>query len=256
MFSTGVKHLLKQYAAHPVRTVFFGASLATTTAFAVTAFSNTIPSTPIEAYTKQHYPDMRLSDAMLKQLQQIPSAIKTSESNVRAGDKSDQDLHIEIKRSHFEALAAGPSLEPFLEARRLLFEQIVGQYKTRIGEGALEATCLSIVETADLLSLRQQIEDYGARYLDLLKASLVHGESSRQRSVLFKTLAALDVIEIRWKATPGDPGRALLLAPTHPLRLVWHLQHSTLCESALLSWRDKTATVPYTHLTLPTNREV
>ncbi len=149
---------------------------------------------------------------------------------------------VEIKRSHFEELAAGPSLEPFLESRRLLFEQIAGQYKTRIGERALDATCLSLIETGDLLSLRQQIEDYGARYLDLLKASLVHGESSRQRSVLFKTLASLDVTEIRWRATPGDPGRALLLAPTHPLRLVWHLQHSNLCESALLSWREKTAT--------------
>ena len=47
------------------------------------------------------------------------------------------------------------------------FQQILEQHKSRIGDNAQDATCLALIETADLFSLRPQIEDYGERYLAL-----------------------------------------------------------------------------------------
>ena len=92
--------------------------------------------------------------------------------------------------------------------------------------------------------MAKDIEEYGAAYLRLLEAALADPGRSRGRSFIYKMLALLDATELRWKSSPGDPGRALVLAPTHPLRLVWHLQHFTLCESALQSWKEKTAVAP------------
>jgi DNA phosphorothioation-dependent restriction protein DptH len=158
--------------------------------------------------------------------------------------KARSTAEVEIKRAGSEFSSHSSILEEFLIARRGIFGLILNQHKTRLGERAEATTSESLVETSDLLSLAGEIEGYCAKYLELLKSSLVETGPSREKSVLFKALALMDVVELRWKPTPGDPGRALLISPTHPLRLIWNLQHFKLCESALRSWKEKTATVP------------
>jgi DNA phosphorothioation-dependent restriction protein DptH len=54
----------------------------------------------------------------------------------------------------------------------------------------------------------------------------------------------LDVVELRWRASQGDPGRALLIAPTHPLRLAWHLQHTRFCDRSVAAWSEGTESIP------------
>jgi hypothetical protein len=151
---------------------------------------------------------------------------------------------LQIKRSAIDDIPRSLSLDSFLQSRGRVFKLILDQHKRRLGESAQDATCRSIVETADLLSLTSEIEQYGRDFLLLLRGSLSESGPPKVKSLLFKTLASLDVTELRWKPTPGDPGRALLFAPTHPLRLVWHLQHFILCDSALCNWKQKTAAVP------------
>ena len=158
--------------------------------------------------------------------------------------KARNTFDVEIKRSLVDDSAPGNDLENFLELRRRLFVLILDQHKARLGDKGQDATARSIVETADLLSLAKDIEEYGTAYRRLLEAVLADPGRSKSRSAVYKMLALLDVTELRWKSSPGDPGRALVLSPTHPLRLVWHLQHFTLCETALQKWKDKTAVAP------------
>jgi DNA phosphorothioation-dependent restriction protein DptH len=151
---------------------------------------------------------------------------------------------VEIKRSATEVATGGFAFDSFLGARRRVFELILNQHRFRLGERAQDPTCKSLVETGDVLALSDDIQDYGKKYLALIEESFLGQGHSRQKGLLFKTLASLDATEVRWNPSLGDPGRALLLSPTHPLRLVWHLQHFNFCESALRNWRERTATVP------------
>lgn len=151
---------------------------------------------------------------------------------------------VEIKRSLVDDSPPGTELEQFLEVRRRLFELILQQHKGRNGDNVHDAIKRSIVETADLLSLATDIEEYGSCYRGLLAAILADPARSKTKSSIYKMLALLDVAEIRWKPSPGDPGRALVLAPTHPVRLVWHLQHFAVCAGAVDKWKDKAANVP------------
>lgn len=164
--------------------------------------------------------------------------------------KARSTADVEIKRSAGDTSGDLLALQAFRDSRKRVFELILNQHKSRLGERAQDATCKSLVETTDLLALNDAIVEYGTQYLGLLKASFQEGRPSRSQGLLFKTIASLDVTELRWKPSLGDPGRALLLAPTHPLRLIWHLQHFSLCESTLLSWKEKTATAPSWHALL------
>ena len=150
---------------------------------------------------------------------------------------------IEIKRAAGEAPVARPEFDEFLESRRRVFDLILNQHRVRLGDKAQEPTCRCIVETADLLSLTDAVKEYAQRYQFLVEQSLSDPDHTKEKSALFRFLGSIDVTELRWRSGRGDPGRALILSPTHPLRLLWHLQHSKLCEEALLHWKERTATV-------------
>lgn len=151
---------------------------------------------------------------------------------------------IEVKRAVGEPPTTGPELEGFLDARRRLFELILNQHRVRLGDRAQDLTCRSIVETTDLLSLADSIREYADRYRTLGERALgADSNDSKQQSTLFRFLSSVDVAELRWRSGRGDPGRALLLAPTHPLRLLWHLQHARICDEAICHWKEKTANV-------------
>jgi DNA phosphorothioation-dependent restriction protein DptH len=147
---------------------------------------------------------------------------------------------IEIRRAPSDSYRHDESWKEFLLARERVFSAVLKQHEHRLGNRAADANCFSIVEVADTFALTDLIQEYGRQYLTLVSGALNQAGPSKANSALFQVLASLDVTEVRWRPTAGDLGRALLLSPTHPLRMLWHLQHSALCDSALKDLRDKT----------------
>jgi hypothetical protein len=146
----------------------------------------------------------------------------------------------EIERRGSGSLLSTPALVAFTEARRAVFSRLREQHLARNEDGDTGHR-LSIVETADLVSLTPLIETYARAFVSAVEEASNPGEHAPGFARL---LTDLDVVEVRWRPSVGDPGRALLLAPTHPLRTLWHLQHATLCTQAIEAWRDGTHQVP------------
>lgn len=134
-----------------------------------------------------------------------------------------------------QGLTVDSALDDFLDARRALFEAIHVQHAERADDGEEVGERAGIVETADLLALEPLVERYVSTYVDATK-----DPEARDRSAL----AQLDVIRIDWHRSPVDPGRALIVAPTHPVRVAWHLQHARQIGRLASSWELKTETAP------------
>ena len=104
----------------------------------------------------------------------------------------------------------------FVEARTNLFETILGE-----GE--------KITSAVNLLEYREQILNYATAYQEWLKMAQnsydqasIREENGRQRTQA--VYLDIDLVEV---ILPGDTAaldRVYLLAPTHPMRLLWHLQ--------------------------------
>ena len=151
---------------------------------------------------------------------------------------------VEIVREDSSALPEGPEVNAFLGARRAVLEAIYTQHLAKQGDAKDDlARRAGLVETVDLTPLATLIERYAQAYVSLAESS-VSSERSEAASSLVRGLAHLDVIRLRWRRSPGDPGRALLLAPTHPLRLLWHLRHTQLCDEVVRAWDDRTREAP------------
>ncbi|MCP4660732.1 MAG: ATP-binding protein, partial [bacterium] len=144
-----------------------------------------------------------------------------------------------VDRRELPPLPDDPEVREFLAARRAVFEAIAGQHLARAGEGEEENDPMrrSIVETADLLAPAAEIDACADAYRRL-------AERTAAEPALARGLAQIDTVQLRWKRTgSGDPRSALLAAPTHPLRLLWHLQHAAVCAQAIESWRGTRAGV-------------
>ncbi|MEO8979435.1 MAG: hypothetical protein ABI548_07670 [Polyangiaceae bacterium] len=138
---------------------------------------------------------------------------------------------------------SGPT-EAFQAARRAIFDAIYSQHLTREGDAKEDvARRASLVETSDLAPLAPLIERYAQTYAALAEAAVAPARTDDGAS-LVRVLAHLDVIRLRWRHSPGDPGRALLVAPTHPVRLLWHLRHTQQCDEAVRAWEDGTQQAP------------
>jgi DNA phosphorothioation-dependent restriction protein DptH len=146
----------------------------------------------------------------------------------------------EIEHRGPEAGPDTPAFRAFIAARRDVFERVLRQHAAR-GADDDSLRRLSVVETADLIDLSELIEAYGQAFVALVEEA---ASPAATASGLARLLADLDQVEVRWRPSAGDPGRALLLAPTHPLRLLWHLQHVTQCVGAIESWHDQSHEVP------------
>jgi hypothetical protein len=132
--------------------------------------------------------------------------------------------------------------EPFLQARDDVFARIRDQH---LPPGAMpqeRAARLGIVEVVDLVPHEDAIRKYVSAFTKLVDEAM-HEEGALRTRVL-RAIAWLDAVEIRWLGQPGDPGRGVLLAPTHPLRLLWHLQHTLECVRAIGAWDQRTHQVP------------
>lgn len=107
-----------------------------------------------------------------------------------------------------------PELEEFRSARRELFIKIRGE------DGQ------HILESADVLPLRDEIVRYAERYLAALSQGLriaesAHPDQQQQAMARLQKLLVLDTAIIDLADHRGDHRAALLVGPTHPLRLLW-----------------------------------
>jgi DNA phosphorothioation-dependent restriction protein DptH len=140
----------------------------------------------------------------------------------------------------------------FLISRAKVFAAIRQQHVTRgkLDDESAELTTEQIaairpgiVETTDLMAIGGEIADYARSWTALVQALLAQ-EPGPAWAEQIGALARLDTVEVRWQAGPRDPGRALLASPTHPVRLLWHLQHTATCDSALDRWALGRSQVP------------
>jgi hypothetical protein len=124
-----------------------------------------------------------------------------------------------------------PEMRSFLETRTVVFKEIYEQHLRRCGADQDASTRAGTVEIVDLIALRPQIEAYAAAYGMLAETLLAKGPTESTSLGAIGTTAQMDVVELRWRRSAGDPGRALLLLPTHPLRLLWQFRHAEFsCE--------------------------
>jgi len=129
-------------------------------------------------------------------------------------------------------------LAAFLDARSAVFAAISDQHERRSQDTRDSGLQKGVVETTDLLEIEDLIKTYIDSFQILGEKRLVEGRSSSTSSGMIGPLSQLDLVELHWRRSAGDPGRALLLAPTHPLRLLWHLQRAHFFSSILAQARE------------------
>jgi DNA phosphorothioation-dependent restriction protein DptH len=149
---------------------------------------------------------------------------------------------IELVRKEHASLDAIPGIDAFLSARDEVFRRIRDQHLPPGATPEERRARLGIVEVVDLAPHADAIRAYAETFSDLVRAAMELGATDR--AALLRALAWIDAVEIRWPSQPGDPGRGLLLAPTHPLRLLWHLRHTAECAGAVEAWDNRTHQVP------------
>lgn len=113
--------------------------------------------------------------------------------------------------------------EDFLKMRAKLFSSILGD-----GE--------NITATIDLLDFKDLIIEYAEsyqRWLDTAQSDFdrvaVKDDNGRQRTL--PIFLDIDMVEVLLTSSTAIPDRVYLLAPTHPLRLLWHYQRAAMAQS-------------------------
>ncbi|MDM8520301.1 hypothetical protein QUF64_09655 [Anaerolineales bacterium HSG6] len=115
---------------------------------------------------------------------------------------------------------------PFLKARRALFATIQ------------ENNSDNLTSTIDLLPYQSLVVAYAQTYMDWLtdiqdnfeSLAIKKAGNHRRTDPYFLDL---DTVEIRLTDEKGQPERVYLLAPTHPLRMLWLLQRHCLAHNWL-----------------------
>jgi hypothetical protein len=125
-----------------------------------------------------------------------------------------------------DALRLSPD-DPFIVARAVLFARLRGE------DG------LGLVETADLLSLRGEIFEYAREYVRLLREAERDVATDPLLWPGRVDLAAIDTVRLTMPDLSEQSSVAILLAPTHPLRLLWSLQLALLGEAWLAEARQR-----------------
>jgi DNA phosphorothioation-dependent restriction protein DptH len=149
---------------------------------------------------------------------------------------------IELVRREQSDLDDIPCAEKFLRAREEVFRRVREQH---LPPGAMpeeRGDRLGIVEVVDLAPYAEEICEYARAYAQLVSDAMEL--EATQRTAHLRGIAWLDAVEVRWRSQPGDPGRGILMSPTHPLRMLWHLQHTKECARAIDAWDNRTHLVP------------
>jgi len=122
----------------------------------------------------------------------------------------------------------------FLQARAALF--------AAIQDGAADR----LTATTDLLPLTDLILTYANLYVKWLKLAfedfdgqIIRADGGRKRTDAL--VLDIDIVEVKLPGDENEPDRLYLLAPTHPLRLLWHLQRAHLVTAWLRAAQDSGA---------------
>ncbi|WP_239395161.1 hypothetical protein [Frankia sp. CiP3] len=111
--------------------------------------------------------------------------------------------------------------EAFREARTQVFAAIRGDDNM-------------IVEGRDVLTLRAEILVYAEEYAGMLNQQLLQAERADDRHGALRALATLlqiDAVVVEHQEAGAEPAEITLVAPTHPLRLLWLLTWAELGRS-------------------------
>ena len=149
---------------------------------------------------------------------------------------------VELERRESSNIDGIPGAEEFLLAREEVFRRVSQQH---LPPGAMpeeKSARFGIVEVVDLTVHADAIRAYAQAFAALVRDAMELEPS--QRTALLRSIAWLDAVELRWHSQPGDPGRGILLGPTHPLRLMWHLGHMLECSGAVDAWDQRSHQVP------------
>ena len=149
---------------------------------------------------------------------------------------------IELVRKEHSDIEAIPGVDAFLAARDEVFRRIRDQHFPPGATHEERSASRGIVEVVDLALHAQAINAYVDSFVELVRAAM--DLPPAQCAPLLRSIAWLDSVELRWPARPGDPGRGILVSPTHPLRLLWHLRHTEECGKAVLAFDERTHQVP------------
>lgn len=145
---------------------------------------------------------------------------------------------VPLERRETVNLPATSEVAEFHRARKAAFDALRQQHIQRHAQENPDPARTSTVETADLLKIKDAIDAYAVSFIKLSEHLLNPSGGGTFPRGARAVLAQLDVVEVNWRRAPGDPGRALLLSPTHPLRMLWHLQHAAICEETLSQYRE------------------
>lgn len=115
----------------------------------------------------------------------------------------------------------------FLDSRRELFHAITS------------ADTSSVIETLDLRQFQNHIIDYGKAFkklTDTIANAISNSPDAEVNNLLTNThlLNRLDTIHIKL-GTADEPEEMILMAPTHPLKMLWLLQYQLM----LFDWSEK-----------------
>ncbi|MGW7277012.1 methylation-associated defense system ATP-binding protein MAD8 [Streptomyces sp. NPDC054844] len=119
-----------------------------------------------------------------------------------------------------------PAFAMFLEARAAAFSAITGE---RTGPDA------PVVEGRDPRDLRRTTEAYAEAYLNALTSSLRALGNPRERDPEARrtevhALLRTDTLPVTLASTDGSQSDAVLVAPTHPLRMLWWSGQAALAD--------------------------
>jgi len=160
----------------------------------------------------------------------VSRILKSIEQRILAGPKHPSGWRMQINLSTPELpsevgmqLPSSTVMESFLSARELLFDAIRNDSSELICQG------FSFEENKKLCL------DYAESYLDLIKSIMRNAEqksgTDRQSSLVeLKSILAVDSVHVVLTDFRGKHREALLVAPTHPLRVLWLHSWSTLAQ--------------------------
>ena len=142
---------------------------------------------------------------------------------------------VEIERRPVSRLDDSERLSTFLRLRTAVFAAILSQPRTR-GASVDDAHTAGIVETTDVTPLADLIDEYLQAFVDLTTTVYDPTADPDHRVNGMSGLAAIDTVELRWRKPGGGNDRAVLLAPTHPVRLAWSARHATQAAKLIEAW--------------------